>query len=90
MGHELYKEWASKVTAHCCNDEDCRYLDAAEWRQNEHGYEIKIGNLWCPVKPEHFLIKGHSPDITRAHACVMPNAIATCLRLLCFDPPAGL
>jgi hypothetical protein len=85
-GHLDYENWSSKKTANCCNNEDCGYLASDEWRQNIQGDEVKIQNQWCPVKPEHYITKGKSPDWTKAHACIAKGGsyANVCDRLLCF------
>jgi hypothetical protein len=39
-----------------------------------------------PVKPEHYIIKGKSPDWNKAHACINHKSFYTnpCDALLCF------
>jgi len=63
-------------------------LNADEWRETTQGDEVKILGQWCPVKAEHYIIKGKSPDWTKAHACVARGAdhmySNPCDRLLCF------
>ena len=86
-GHADYMTWASKKTGNCCNNVDCGSLKDDEWRETESGTEIKILGQWCPVQQEHFIIRGKSPDWSRAHACVNKNlslTTAPCQRLLCF------
>jgi hypothetical protein len=87
-GHYDYSNWASKKTGNCCNDKDCGFLSADEWRETARGDEVKILGQWCPVKAEHYIIKGKSPDWTKAHACVAKGAdhmySNPCDRLLCF------
>ena len=97
-GHNEYQGWASRKTPNCCNNQDCGYLADDEWRETPDGKtEIKIrekswtaatglveGNeLWCEVKPEHWTVKGRSPNGETAHACVS-GGIGGCERILCF------
>jgi hypothetical protein len=87
-GHADYSSWSSKKTGNCCNNDDCGNLEDNEWRETDHGDEIRISGQWCPVKQEHYLVKGKSPDWTKAHACVAKGAdhmySNPCNRLLCF------
>lgn len=85
QGHNSYRDWASKKTGNCCNNQDCRWLADAEWREDPVT-EVKIDGEWCPVKPEHLLVKGKSPDATKAHACIDRRTVKlpACERLLCF------
>jgi hypothetical protein len=89
-GHHDYMTWASKKTGNCCDNQDCGSLSKDEWRETAEGTEVKILGAWCPVLQEHFIIRGKSPDWTKAHACVNKNmslSMTVCQRLLCF---AGL
>jgi hypothetical protein len=89
-GHHDYMTWASKKTGNCCNNQDCGALSEGEWRETAEGTEVKILGEWCPVRQEHFLIRGKSPDWTKPHACINKNTSLIshpCHRLLCF---AGL
>lgn len=92
-GHNEYQNWSSEKTANCCNNEDCGDLKDDQWRETDHGDEIKILGQWCPVKREHYLTKGKSPDWNVAHACVNQNPNASyanpCDRLLCFTGKGG-
>jgi hypothetical protein len=89
-GHNVYKTWASKKTDNCCNNQDCGALREDEWRETVGGTEVKVSGQWCPVRFEHFLISGKSPDWSRAHACIQPDVKystgrkSPCERLLCF------
>jgi hypothetical protein len=90
QGHHAYMAWASKKTGNCCNNQDCGSLEEGEWRETEQGAEVKILGEWCPVLPEHLIIRGKSPDWTKPHACINKNMSLVshpCHRLLCF---AGL
>ncbi len=88
-GHNDYEGWSSQSTGNCCNNQDCGELKEEEWRENENGTEILIKGEWCPVKKEHFIITGKSPDATHAHACIQyKNYKPTCEQLLCFVGPA--
>jgi hypothetical protein len=86
-GHDDYSGWSSKKTANCCNSNDCGYLKEDEWRETPQATEVKILGKWCPVKPEHYITKGKSPDRTKAHACVTQGGYYqdNCERLLCFS-----
>jgi hypothetical protein len=89
-GHNAYVTWASKKADNCCNNQDCGALQTDEWRETVGGTEVKISGQWCPVRSEHFIISGKSPDWTRAHACILPDVNystgrkSPCERLLCF------
>lgn len=87
QGHADYSNWASQKTTNCCNNEDCGDLTADQWREVPTGKEIVIKGKWCPVKPEHYITKGKSPDWNKAHACVQQNTtyIDPCDALLCFS-----
>ena len=88
QGHPDYSLWASRKTEHCCNNQDCGELRPDEWRETNEGAEIKIRGQWCPVLPEHFIIRGKSPDWSKPHACINNSpsiTTAPCLRLLCFS-----
>ena len=41
QGHGEYKDWASKKTNNCCNNEDCHYLAADEYRETVTGTELR-------------------------------------------------
>ena len=88
QGHNEYSGWSSLKTGNCCNNQDCGDLADNEWREKDGRVEIEILGAWCPVNQEHYVVKGKSPDWTRAHACVNKNPNATfanpCDRLLCF------
>src|SRR5215212_2267506 len=90
-GHNSYETWASLKTENCCNNMDCGELRDGEWRETAKGTEVQISGQWCPVLPEHTIIRGKSPDWTRAHACVQPDVKYStgrktpCERLLCFS-----
>lgn len=86
QGHADYSNWASQKTSNCCNNEDCGDLADDQWRETSEGAEIKIAGGWCPIKVEHYVIKGRSPNWQRAHACVQKNTTFAnpCDALLCF------
>lgn len=86
-GHNDYRQWSSQKVRDCCNNLDCGSLNDDEWREGPDGPEILIEGQWCPVKQEHFLVRGKSPDGEHAHACVRKGPNVTqppCDRLLCF------
>jgi hypothetical protein len=88
QGHADYSLWASRKTENCCNNQDCGELQSDEWRETNEGTEVKILGQWCPVMPEHLIIRGKSPDWSKPHACInnSPSVTTTpCLRLLCFS-----
>ncbi len=94
-GHNDYYNWSSQRTGNCCNNQDCHGIGNEEWRETENGVEIKIMDVWCPVKQDHLIISGKSPDSTIAHACIrggwMPAMYnQPCDRLLCFVGPAKI
>jgi hypothetical protein len=90
-GHNDYATWASRKTGDCCNNMDCGALNMEEWRETAEGTEVRISGEWCPVLPQHFLIRGKSPDWSQAHVCVQPDVNystgrkSACERLLCFS-----
>jgi len=90
-GHNDYATWSSAKASNCCNNMDCGVLDDDEWRETAEGTQVKISGQWCPVKPEHLIIHGKSPDWSKAHACVQPDVKYStgrktpCERLLCFS-----
>jgi hypothetical protein len=90
-GHNEYATWASHKATNCCNNMDCGALNDDEWRETPEGTQVKISGQWCPVLPEHFIIRGKSPDWSKAHACVQPDVKYStgrktpCERLLCFS-----
>jgi hypothetical protein len=92
LGHGEYQDWASKKTNNCCNDVDCHYLAKDEYRETAEGTELKVGPKWCPVKDEHYVIRGKSPDWSKLHACINQNASYgdECDRILCFMRDGGL
>ena len=61
-GHNEYATWASQKANNCCNNMDCGVLNDDEWRETSEGTQVKISGQWCPVLPEHFIIRGKSPD----------------------------
>jgi hypothetical protein len=90
-GHPDYQEWASGKTTNCCNDEDFGDLNEDEVRETPMGTEVFVHARarepqWCPVKPEHYIIKGKSPDWGKSHACINHKSFYTnpCDALLCF------
>jgi hypothetical protein len=89
-GHHDYLTWSSTKTDNCCNNQDCGELKDDEWRETNTGIEIKIAEQWCPVRQEHFIIRGKSPDWSKAHACIQADVNfstgrkSPCERLLCF------
>ena len=93
-GHNDYATWSSAKASNCCNNMDCGVLDDDEWRETAEGTQVKISGQWCPVKPEHLIIHGKSPDWSKAHACVQPDVKYStgrkmpCERLLCFSGTA--
>ena len=89
-GHDEYKNWSSRKVENCCSDRDCGALSDDEIRETATGTEIRIGGEWCPVLPEHRLIRGKSPDWSSPHACINPAEYTpACGRLLCFTPKGG-
>jgi len=88
QGHDEYVNWASERTDNCCNNQDCGALRSDQWRETPKGTEILIRGQWCPVKKEHFIRRGKSPDWNVAHACVLGDnhtPANLCDRLLCFS-----
>lgn len=85
-GHADYNNWSSGKTANCCNNDDCHLLEDGEWRETDHGDEIKILDQWCPVEQRHYVTRGKSPDWDKAHACILTTGdhYFPCERLLCF------
>ena len=92
-GHSEYQNWASKKTGNCCDDKDCGILDDDQVRETTTGPEVKVRGKWCRVLPEHFIIKGKSPDWNKPHACVNYDFRTTyaddCDRLLCYSGKGG-
>ena len=99
--HNVYQGWASKLTSYCCNNQDCGIVDDEAVEDTPSGTLIYIDGEWCPVKQEHRVIVGRSPDWTHAHACIQPNLQnysnmdgtvgpkPPCERLLCFMGKPG-
>lgn len=87
VGHDWYQDWSSQKTGNCCNNQDCGELRSGDWRQSGATIEVAIAGKWCPVKREHLLIKGRSPDGSLPHACIShhTNSPDPCDRLLCFS-----
>ena len=92
-GHNEYQNWASKKTGNCCDDKDCGILNDDQVRETTTGPEVKVRGKWCRVLPEHFIIKGKSPDWNKPHACVNYDFRTTyaddCDRLLCYSGRGG-
>jgi hypothetical protein len=92
-GHSEYQNWASKKTGNCCDDKDCGVLNEDQVRETTTGPEVKVRGKWCRVLPEHFIIKGKSPDWNKPHACVNYDFRTTyaddCERLLCYAGRGG-
>jgi hypothetical protein len=91
-GHPDYQSWASGRTEYCCNEEDCGDLNEDEVREGVSGKEVLVHArthepTWCPVRPEHYIIKGKSPDWGKSHACVNHKSTYSdpCAALLCFS-----
>jgi hypothetical protein len=55
--------------------------------------QVKVRGKWCPVLPEHFIIKGKSPDWNKPHACINTDVRTSygddCERLLCYSGKGG-
>jgi len=94
LGHNEYQNWSSRKTAYCCNNFDCGRLEDDHIRDGSDGSEVRIGGEWCPVRPEHYVVRGRSPDLSSAHACVGSGPQWTqrtpCERLLCFVDRGGV
>ena len=92
-GHSEYQNWASRKTGNCCDDKDCGILDDDQVRETRTGPEVKVRGKWCPVLPEHFIIKGKSPDWNKPHACInydfRTSYADDCERLLCYSGRGG-
>ncbi len=95
-GHHDYKDWASGRTWNCCDEKDCGDLDEDEVRETPQGTEVLVQSpdhemKWCPVTKEHYLTKGHSPDWSKPHACIIRSGSYAdeCHRFLCFTPRGG-
>jgi hypothetical protein len=92
-GHSEYQSWASRKTGNCCDDKDCGVLDDDQVRETTTGPEVKVRGKWCPVLPEHFIIKGKSPDWNKPHACINTDVRTSygddCERLLCYSGKGG-
>ena len=92
-GHNEYQNWASKKTGNCCDDKDCGILNDDQVRETTTGPEVKVRGKWCRVLPEHFIIKGKSPDWNKPHACINYDFRTTyaddCDRLLCYSGKGG-
>lgn len=94
-GHDSYQNWASTKVANCCNNDDCGVVEDSELRETSTGPEVAIDGQWCPVLPIHYIVKGKSPDWSRAHVCVKKKSIytadiPTCERLLCYSGHGGV
>lgn len=88
-GHNDYLGWSSQKVANCCNNQDCGALNDDEVRETQTGPEVRIGDQWCPVLRQHYLVRGKSPDWNTPHACVRKYGEAGCERLLCYTPKGG-
>jgi hypothetical protein len=92
-GHSEYQSWASQKTGNCCDDKDCGILDDDQVRETTTGPEVKVRGKWCRVLPEHFIIKGKSPDWNKPHACINTDLRTSygddCERLLCYSGKGG-
>jgi hypothetical protein len=92
-GHSEYQNWASRKTGNCCDDKDCGILDDDQVRETTTGPEVKVRGKWCRVLPEHFIIKGRSPDWNKPHACINYDVRTSygddCERLLCYSGRGG-
>jgi hypothetical protein len=92
-GHSEYQSWASRKTGNCCDDKDCGILDDDQVRETTTGPEVKVRGKWCRVLPEHFIIKGKSPDWNKPHACINSDVRTSygddCERLLCYSGKGG-
>ena len=90
-GHNDYQGWASGKTPNCCNNMDCGTLKSDEVMQGPSGPLVKIDGEWCPVLPQHYVIKGKSPDWNSPHACINHSpALQGCNKLLCFMGQGGV
>ena len=94
IGHDEYLGWSSGKVQDCCrgikSGGDCGTLAAEQYRQTATGTEIMIDTTWCPVKPEHFVLRGTSPNGGLIHACISRQiSIDPCDRLRCYMGKAG-
>jgi hypothetical protein len=62
----------------CCSVSDCRPVEA---QQVNDGWQIKVGGIWLPVRPE-LVLNRDNPD-GRPIACMAGGVV------FCFVPPAG-
>jgi hypothetical protein len=92
-GHADYMYWSSGKVAYCCNNVDCGSLSDDTHRQTADGPQVLIDGEWCRVEPQHYLVRGHSPDWAVAHACVGRTEYwrsrPPCERLLCYVGKGG-
>ncbi len=88
--HANYQSWVNRNNEGCCNNQDCRPLEAAHERMNGRQVEVLIEGTWCQIEPRHYLLKGNVPDASTAHVCVWHEyskpGRGPCERLLCFQP----
>jgi hypothetical protein len=74
---EWYRSLRSPASGDsCCSIADCRPVEA---QQVNDGWQIKVGGIWLPVRPE--LVR-NNPD-GRPIACMAGGIV------FCFVPPAG-
>ena len=99
LAHDTYSNWKSRGGTACCNNHDCEAIADARVRTMDGHFEVylEVSNTaaWCPVKPEHYLETGNTPNWSTAHVCVQKTHVngvriaqpgAPCSHLLCFQP----
>jgi hypothetical protein len=47
-----------------------RRLNETDWREEQTGTHVPIFGEWYPVLPQHYIIRGKSPDWNVPHACI--------------------
>jgi hypothetical protein len=65
--HGFYSQWKTADGMSCCNQSDCRPVEAIDMRFAEHGLEVRVEGEWVTVDPQH--IRPYSAPDLSSHVC---------------------
>jgi hypothetical protein len=71
----------------CCNVSDGHFIADSEWKAGEHGFQVRIGNVWRDVPPEALRdpTRGGPNPTGRAIVWYTPGATGD-YTIYCFAP----